>query len=279
MVGQGESHLNQRESDPAYLVFQPTLDGPRRLRDLLVVAQAHAFNVGRRLERAQQLAHMQRVTLGVRIAPLRSGRGLLAQQSCRSGLASGHAVDGVVDEDHGDVFTAVGGVQNFRRPNGGKIAVPLITDHNARGTAALHRRSHGRRAPVRGLHVPHVEVVIGEGSAADGPDHDGAVLHTQIVDRFGQHFMNRTVAAAGAEVRLVLQVFLAVEALVEGFGPAERDGVICHRFNRHGPSAPLLELPAPARNGEPTHGQTPAPPHATAHCRPRGPETPPAASR
>ena len=45
----GRQHFDQREAQPAHLVLHGALDRPRRLRNLLVVAQAHALNVDRRL--------------------------------------------------------------------------------------------------------------------------------------------------------------------------------------------------------------------------------------
>ncbi len=97
---------------------------------------------------------------------------------------------------------------------------------------------------MRGLHIAHVEVVIGENAAADRAHHDRAVLHAQVVDGLCDHLVHDAVAAAGAEVRLVLQVFLALIALVEGPGPGLRDHVLRCRFSRHLPPAPLLALAA-----------------------------------
>ena len=68
---------------------------------------------------------------------------------------------------------------------------------------------------MRGRDIAHVEVVVGEDAAAHRANQDGFVLNLQIVDGPRQHLMHLAVAAAGAEVRLVLQILLALEALVK----------------------------------------------------------------
>ena len=57
---------------------------------------------------------------------------------------------------------------------------------------------------MRGLHITHVEVVISEDRAADGADQNCLVLNAEFVDGAGQHLVNDAMAAAWAEVRLVL---------------------------------------------------------------------------
>jgi len=76
-----------------------------------------------------------------------------------------------------------------------------------------------RRAPVRGLRVADVHVVVEEDRAADRRDGDGAVLHAQLVDRLGEVLVNEAVAAAGAVMGGVglqaLAAGVALELVVE----------------------------------------------------------------
>ena len=225
-------HFDERKAQAAHLVIQGALDGARRLSNLLVVAQAHALNVSGRLQRGEQFAHVQRIAFGSSVAPVGRGGALLAEERGGSSLAAGHAVNRVVDENHGNVLTAIGGVQNLRRADGREISVALVANDNAFGAAAPDGRGHSGRAPVRRLHVARVEVVVREDRAAHGTDHDGAVLHAQLVDGLRHHLVHNSVAAAGTEVRLMLKLFLPLVARVERFGLAARDLVLRSRSIR-----------------------------------------------
>ena len=74
------------------------------------------------------------------------------------------------------------------------------------GQVRLTAVAHAGRAPVRGLHVADVEVVVGKHRAADRADEDGAILQAQFFDRFGDQLVRDAVAAARAVVRLLLAV-------------------------------------------------------------------------
>ena len=168
--GAGRKHFHQREAEAAYLVLHGAMNGAVGLRNLLVVSQANTLDVDRRFQGGQQLAHAQRIAFISGVAAVGRGRALLPQQRGGRGLPAGHAVDGVVYKNHGDVLAAIGRMQNLRRADGGEIAVALIADHDAVRPAALGRRCHRGRAPVRGLDVAHIEVVVSKDRAAHWAD-------------------------------------------------------------------------------------------------------------
>src|SRR5205814_5674554 len=130
------------------------------LRDLLVVAEAYAGDVHRSLQCRQQFAHAQRIPFSGRVAAVRRGGAFLADEGSGGALAAGHAVDGVVDEDSGDVFATVGGVQDLGGSNRRQVAVSLVADEDAVGMTALDGRAYGGGASMRRLHIAHVEVVV-----------------------------------------------------------------------------------------------------------------------
>jgi len=109
----GREYLDQRKSQPAHLIFNGAFDRARCLHNLLGVSQANALDVDRRFERGQQFAHVQRIAFSRSASTIRRGRALLPDESGRRGLAASHAIDGVVDEDHGNMLTAIGRVQNL----------------------------------------------------------------------------------------------------------------------------------------------------------------------
>ena len=163
-------HFDEREAEPLDLILDRAPHGAVGLRDLLVVAEADALDVDGPLQRSQQFADVHRVAFGDGTAAVGSGCALLADQRGGRGLSAGHAVDGVVDEDDGDVFAAIGGVQNLRGADGRQIAVALVADDDALGPAALDGSGYRGSAAVRGLHIADVEVIVGKDRAADGTD-------------------------------------------------------------------------------------------------------------
>jgi hypothetical protein len=144
------------------------------------------------------------------------GRGgaLLADEGGGRHLAAGHPVDCVVDEEDCDLFTAVGGVDDFGGADGSEVAVALIGDDDFVGAGSLDCGGRGGAA-VRHLDVANVEVIIGEHGAADGTDEDGAVLQAQVGDGFGNQLVRNAVTAARAVVRLVLEFRLALVQVIK----------------------------------------------------------------
>lgn len=59
---------------------------------------------------SHEVGDFQRVSVEVDAASVWSGCGLLSYKRGRSHLSSGHAVYGIVDEYHDDIFAAVGGM-------------------------------------------------------------------------------------------------------------------------------------------------------------------------
>jgi hypothetical protein len=95
-------------------------------------------------------------------------------------------------------------VDDLRRADRRQVAIALIADHDALRTAALHGRGHRRGAPVRHLHVAHVEIVVTEDRATHRTDEHRALRHAQFVDGLRQQLGNDAVPASGAVVRLML---------------------------------------------------------------------------
>src|SRR5512146_747961 len=214
------------------------MDSAICLRNLLVVAEAHALDVYRTLQRRQQFAHVERITFTHGAAALRRGSGCLADERGGSRLAARHAIDGVVDEDDGDILSAICCMEDFRRTDGRKVTVALIANDNALGTAALHCRCNRRATAMRRLHIAYVEVVIGKDGAADRSNENGPVLNAKIVNGASQQLVNDAMSAARTEVRLMLEFGLAIVALVERLCPALDYRVLGNQFARHWPCAP-----------------------------------------
>ncbi len=124
-----------------------------------------------------------------------------ARQGRRRHLATRHAVDRVIDKEHGDLLASIGSVNDLGRADGGQVAVSLIGKDDFVRLGALQAGGHGRRAAVRGLYGIQVEVMIHEHRAADRRDQDRLLLNAQLVYRFGDQAMDDAMRATGAIVR------------------------------------------------------------------------------
>ena len=190
-------------------------DGAARFHDVLVIAQRDSLHIGRSLEGGEQLGHVQGVAfIHGTTSPRRRGA-LLAEERRGRHLATGHSVNGVVHEEHRDLLATVCGMHDFSRADGGEVAVALIGNDNFFRTGALYSSSAGRRAPVGGLHIAHIEVVIREHRATHRADEDGAILQTQVFDGLRDQLVRHSVAAAGTVVSLVLELGFAFVGIVE----------------------------------------------------------------
>ena len=158
---------------------------------------------------------MDRVSVVAGPPSPRRGRARLADQRGGRHLSAGHAIDRVIDEEYGDVFTAIGGVNNLRRADRRQIAIALIADDDAVGVRPLDAGCDRRGASVRRLHVAGIKVVVAEHRAADRRHQHGPVLQAEIVQGFGNELMDHAMTAAGTVMRLVLVFVLAEEAIVE----------------------------------------------------------------
>ena len=68
---------------------------------------------------------------------------------------------------------------------------------------------------MRDLHIAHVKIVVREDRTAYRTHEDRPVLQPEVLQRFGNQLVDHAVSAAGAVVRLVLQLRLAIEQVKE----------------------------------------------------------------
>ena len=141
--------------------------------------------------------HGVAVLLG--IPALGGGGGLHAHQGGGGHLAAGHAVDAVVDEDHGDVLPPVGGGHGLRQADGGQIAVPLVGVHQGVRVGPLHAGGHGGGPAVGGGGVVVGDVVHVQAAAADAQHAGGLLHHVHLLQHLADELDHRGVHAAGAE--------------------------------------------------------------------------------
>jgi hypothetical protein len=135
---------------------------------------------------------------------------------------AGHAVDGVIDEEDGDVLTPVGGVQQVVGADRSQIAVPLVGDKDGIGIGPLGTGRHRRRPAVGGLEVAAVEIVVAENRTADRAHEDGALADAEVVHRLGDELVHHPVTAARAVGSgLLLDPRLAEELVIERFRPLQ----------------------------------------------------------
>ena len=155
---------------------------------------------GRRPQRRQHLGHPDGVAGQIDIATEGAGGGDLTGHGRRRHLAAGHAVDGVVDEDHRHLLAAVGAVDDLGHPDGGEIAVSLVGEDHQIGPRPLDPRGHRRRPAVRRLVEIGLEVVVGQHRAPHRRHADGPFADPELIEHLGDEAVDRPVGAAGTVV-------------------------------------------------------------------------------
>ena len=95
---------------------------------VLDVVHRHTGHVLRALQGGQHLADLDGPAAVVHVPAIGRRLGHLPRQGGGSHLSAGHAVNGVVDENDGDILIPGGGVDGLRHADGGQIAVPHQID-------------------------------------------------------------------------------------------------------------------------------------------------------
>ncbi len=160
------------------------------------------FDVGGAVNGGQEFRHPDRGAIMFKRPAERSCSRFLADQGRRSHLSAGHAVDGVVDEDGRDLFSAHGRVDDFRCSDGGQVPVTLVGKDRAIGKDALDPGCDSGCPAVGGLVHVAIEVIVGKNGATNGSDTDGVSKYVKLHQGFSDQLMNDAVGAAGTVVHL-----------------------------------------------------------------------------
>ena len=113
-------------------------------------------------------------------------------------LSARHAVNGVVDENRGELLAAVRRVDHLRRADGRHIAVPLVANNQMIGQYPLDAGSGGGGSAVGGLHRVKVKVEVSPNGAAHRVGDDRLFPQPQLVNDTGDNPVDNAVAAAPA---------------------------------------------------------------------------------
>jgi hypothetical protein len=116
-------------------------------------------------------------------------------------LAPSHAVDGIIDENDGNVLASAGSVNNLGHPDRSQVAVALIGEDNAVGVHPLDARGHSWGTAVGGFGEVKIQVVIGKHGTADRRHANGSFAHAQFVHHFGHQAVGHAMGASRAIVR------------------------------------------------------------------------------
>ena len=115
------------------------------------------------------------------------GRGLSDLSGERGGshLTACHAVDGIVDENDGDVFVSCSGMDCFSHTDGRQVTVTLVGEDDVVGVGTLQTGRNGRCAAVSRFHHIAGEIVISHNGTAYRGNAYGLSLDAELVDSLG----------------------------------------------------------------------------------------------
>ena len=150
------------------------------------------------------LGHLERISVDFRDTSVRAGSGFHSQKGGRSHLSACHTVNGIVDEDDGDVLAAVQCVDGFGSTDAGKVTVALIGEYKAVGPQTLDGTGYGRSTSVSGFLTVDVKIVVHEYGTSYRADTDGFLGHAHFFDDFCHQFMHYAMAASRTVVHGVI---------------------------------------------------------------------------
>jgi hypothetical protein len=93
-------------------------------------------------------------------------------------------------------------MHNSSHADTGKVAVPLIGYYDGILQRARQAGSYGGRPSVGALDVASVEIIIGKDAASNRGTENYSILDSQLVNNFGDQFMDVPVTATRTVVRI-----------------------------------------------------------------------------
>ena len=153
------------------------------------------------------------------LTAIRTSGSLHAHQGSGRHLSASHTVDGVVDENHGDVLTTVQCMDGLTRTDAGHVAVALIGEDELVGPKTLDGRSTGWSTSVTCFNPIDIHIAVCEHRTTHGTDGDGVFLHAHLLDDFSHQLVHHTMATTRTIVhrRLIHQRRLAIYFILRNY--------------------------------------------------------------
>ena len=145
---------------------------------------------------AGQFGDVQWITMKVCLSSVRTGSGFLTQQGGWSHLSTGHTIDGIVDEDDGDVLATVQSVDGLAGTDARQVAITLIGEDETVWPQTLDTRSHSRSTTMRSFLPVDIQIAISEYGTAHRTNTHRLILHAHLLDDLGNELMNYAMRTA-----------------------------------------------------------------------------------
>ena len=139
---------------------------------------------------AGKFGDVQWITMKISLSSVRTGSGLLTQQGGWSHLSTGHTIDGIVDEDDGDVLATVQGVDGLAGTDTRQVAIALISEDEAIRPQTLDARSHSRSTTMGSFLPVDIQIAVSEDGTAHRTNAHCLILHAHLLDDLGNELMN-----------------------------------------------------------------------------------------
>ena len=149
---------------------------------------------------AGKFGDVQWITMKISLSSIRTGGGLLPQQGGWSHLSTRHTIDGIVDEDNGNMLATVQGVDGLAGTNARQVAIPLIGEDETVWPQTLDARSHSRCTAMGSLLPIDIQIAVSEDCAAHRTNAHRLILHAHLLDNLGNELMNYAMRTARAVV-------------------------------------------------------------------------------
>jgi len=201
VCGAGAEYLDEGQARFVFeLSLEGVFDGFFGFSDLGGVVEGASLDEFCAWDGGEHFADLEGAALECFFSACGGGGGDLVEDGSGGHLTACHTKDGVVDEDDGELFASMGGVDYFAGANAGQVSVALVGEDYFVGVGAFHSGGDGGRAAVGDFDHVDVDVVVCEYGAANGGDADSDLADFKFVNCFGDEAMCDAVATATAVV-------------------------------------------------------------------------------
>ena len=198
----GGDYLNHRRALLGDGVAESLLYGILRLAHSSGSMHGLTGDVASAVELRHKLRYGEGITIEIHSAPIRGRGRLLPDEGGGGHLASGHAVNSVVDEYHDNILPPVGSMYRLGRADGSHVAVTLVSEDHVVRPEPAYGGGHGGSAPVGRLNPVYIHIIIGKHRAPHRRDTHRAFSQPHLGYHLREKLVNHTMAAAGAVVHM-----------------------------------------------------------------------------
>ena len=142
----------------------------------------------------------------LRNTSVRTGCCLHTQQSGRGHLSSRHTINGIVDEDNCNIFTAVECMDRFSSTDTSQVTISLVSEYQSVRPQSFYGRGQSWSTSVCCFLAVNIQIVIHKYGTSYRADADSFFFHAHFFNDFSNQLMYDSMATSRAIMhRIVIE--------------------------------------------------------------------------